>query len=94
MQIHITDINKFKPVGTALEIFDAIIETSKPGSLVFKDPPYEYEYKLKPFDILSGDSGMRETLLGRKKPAHEKERWNEEIEVFKKEFRKFSLYHE
>lgn len=94
MQIHITDINKFKPVGTALEIFDAIIETSKPGSLVFKEPPYEYEYKLKPFDILSGDSGMRESLLARKKPALEKERWSEEIEVFKREFRKFSLYDE
>jgi uncharacterized protein YbbC (DUF1343 family) len=94
MQIHITDIDKFKPVGTALEIFDAIIETSEPGSLIFKEPPYEYEYKLKPFDILSGDSGMREALLSRKNPAGEKERWQEEIEDFKEEFRKFSFYDE
>jgi uncharacterized protein YbbC (DUF1343 family) len=94
MQIHITDINKFKPVGTAFEVFDAIIETSKTDSLIFKEPPYEYEYKLKPFDILSGDSGMRETLQKRKKPAVEMERWKEEIEMFKKEFLKFSFYSE
>lgn len=94
MQIHITDINKFKPVGTALEIFDAIIETSKPGSLVFKNPPYEYEYNLMPFDILSGDSGMRETLTGRKNVSHEKERWIEEIGDFKKDFSSISFYSE
>ena len=59
IQIHITDVRLFKPVVTALEIFDAIIETSAPDSLQFKLPPYEYENTLMPFDILSGDSGMR-----------------------------------
>ena len=62
LQIHVTDPEIFYPVGTALEIFDAIIETSPPGSLKFNMPPYEYEYNLMPFDILSGDSMMR-TLL-------------------------------
>ena len=61
-QVHITDINSFKPVATTLEILDAIIETSEPDSLEFKMPPYEYEYNLMPFDILSGDSGMRKLL--------------------------------
>jgi uncharacterized protein YbbC (DUF1343 family) len=94
MQIHITDILKYKPVGTAFEILDAIIETSAPDSLKFKDPPYEYEYKLMPFDILSGDSGMREALQTRQDPAVEKERWVEEIEIFKKEFSNLSYYKE
>jgi uncharacterized protein YbbC (DUF1343 family) len=94
IQIHITDIKLFKPVGTALEIFDAIIETTKPGSLEFKIPPYEYEYKLMPFDILSGDSGMRETLTGRKSIRIEKERWLHEIEEFRNEFQKIAVYPE
>ena len=59
IQIHVTDIDLFRPVGTALEILDAIIETSGVDSLKFNLPPYEYEYNLMPFDILSGDSGMR-----------------------------------
>jgi uncharacterized protein YbbC (DUF1343 family) len=94
LQIHITDIDRFKPVSTALEIFDAIIETSLPDALKFKMPPYEYEYNLMPFDILSGDSGMRETLLFRKYIPTEIERWSSEIEDFKKEFKQIAYYQE
>jgi len=94
MQIHVTDINSFKPVATALDIFDAIIETSDPDSLRFKMPPYEYEYNLMPFDILSGDSGMRESLISRKNTAIEKERWAQEIEEFKTEFNQIAAYDE
>jgi Uncharacterized protein conserved in bacteria len=94
LQIHITDIDLFKPVCTALEIFDAIIETSKPDALRFKLPPYEYEHNLMPFDILSGDSGMRESLISRNNIKAEKERWANEIEEFRKEFQQISVYTE
>jgi len=94
LQIHITDIDRFKPVATALEIFDAIIRTTEPGSLKFKLPPYEYEYNLIPFDILSGDSGMRESLLAGNSLKVEKERWAHEIEEFRKEFGQLAVYPE
>ena len=94
MQIHIKDISHFKPVATAFEILDAIIETTEAGALSFKMPPYEYEYKLMPFDILSGDSGMRETLTGRYNIRTEKERWAYEIEEFRKELRQIAFYSE
>jgi len=94
LQIHVTDTGRYFPVGTALEIFDSIIETSEPGSMEFKSPPYEYETTLVPFDILSGDSGMRNSLISRQPVRIEKERWMHEIEEFKKEFREFSAYHE
>jgi uncharacterized protein YbbC (DUF1343 family) len=94
MQIHVTDVDTFRPVETALEIFEAIIQTSEPGSLKFKQPPYEYEYELMPFDILSGDSGMRNTLLSGSSIQAEKERWSYEIQEFSKEFDKVSLYPE
>jgi uncharacterized protein YbbC (DUF1343 family) len=94
MQIHVTDTGNFKPVETAVHIFDAIMETSAPGSLSFIAPPYEYEYKLMPFDILSGDSGIRETLINRRDIRYEKERWAQDIELFKAEFKEFSLYDE
>lgn len=94
IQIHITDIEHFKPVETAIEIFDAIIETSVDDSLKFLPPPYEYEYKLMPFDILSGDSGIRETLINRRNIRNEKQRWAHEIDKFKSEFREYSIYPE
>jgi uncharacterized protein YbbC (DUF1343 family) len=94
MQVHVTDMSLFKPVETALEIFDAIIETSVPDSLRFKMPPYEYELNLMPFDILSGDSIMRDVLVARKSLRIEKERWSHEIDEFKKEFRQIAFYPE
>jgi uncharacterized protein YbbC (DUF1343 family) len=94
LQIHITDPGKYYPVGTALEILDSIMETAEPGSLKFNPPPYEYEFNLMPFDILSGDSEMRNSLIRRQPVRLEKERWLEEIEEFKKEFREFSVYPE
>ena len=94
MQIHVTDITRFKPVVSVLELLDAIIETSEPDALKFNLPPYEYEYKLMPFDILSGDSGMRELLIARKNVKIEKERWAHEIEEFRNEFRQIKVYSE
>ncbi len=94
LQMHITDVSSFRPVETALHVFDAIIETSPSGSLKFKEPPYEYEYNQIPFDILSGDSGMRETLINRGSLKAETQRWKDEIEEFKKEFKNLSAYPE
>ncbi len=94
IQIHVTDASSFRPVATALHLFDALIKTSAPGSLKFKDPPYEYEYRLMPFDILSGDSRMREVLEKGLSLQDEIARWDESIGSFTAEFSQMALYEE
>ena len=94
IQIHVTNPATYQPVATALEIFDAIIETTGRDELKFNPPPYEYEYSLMPFDILAGDSGMRTSLQNRLPVRTEKERWQSEIEIFRAEFRQFAHYPE
>ncbi len=94
LQLHVTNTGNFEPVATAFEIFDAIIETSPEGALKFNNPPYEYEEKLMPFDILSGDSMMREALTERKGIKGEKERWKYETEIFLKDFSQMAAYEE
>jgi hypothetical protein len=47
-----------------------------------------------PFDILSGDSGMRESLISRNNIKVEKERWANEIGEFRKEFGQIAIYSE
>ncbi|MBN2861841.1 MAG: DUF1343 domain-containing protein, partial [Bacteroidales bacterium] len=94
LQIHVTDPEEYYPVGVALELFDAIIETADENTLQFTPPPYEYEQTLMPFDILSGDSLMRNTLMNRLPLRVEKERWKDEIYEFQKEFREVSVYPE
>lgn len=92
IQIHITDTKLFLPVATVMEIIDAIISTSPSGAVVFNDPPYEYEHRLMPFDILSGDDLMRKTLISGSSLELEKERWKEETEQFRNDFREVALY--
>jgi hypothetical protein len=70
------------------------MRTSREGSLKFNPPPYEYEYRLMPFDILSGDSTMREVLQKGLSLKEEVERWDNSIEEFRKEFRGIELYPE
>ena len=94
IQIHVSDPGKYYPVATALEIIDAVIGTSPPDSFRFNSPPYEYEENLMPFDILSGDSGMRKGLMNRQETRVERERWKYEIEEFLKEFSSISAYPE
>lgn len=90
--IHVINYKLFRPVETAFHIIDAIIEVSPPGSLKFLPPPYEYEYKLMPFDILSGDEGMRRTLIRRLPIKEEIARWVPGTEIFKKKFEAIMLY--
>ncbi len=94
IQMHVTDATCFRPVATALHLFDAIIKTSPAGSLTFNPPPYEYEYRLMPFDILSGDSRMREVLEKSLSLDDEISRWDASIESFNEEFRQMALYAE
>lgn len=94
IQIHVTDASLFRPVATALHLFDSIIRTSPAGSLTFNPPPYEYEHRLMPFDILSGDSRMREVLEKGLSLSEEISRWDFSIAEFKTEFLHMALYDE
>lgn len=94
IQIHVCDPSLFKPVATMIEILSLIFRTSPEGKVSFNTPPYEYEYNLLPFDILSGDSQMRIVLEQGLSLEQEKERWREEISVFKRELKNIALYRE
>ncbi|MFH1728411.1 MAG: DUF1343 domain-containing protein [Pseudomonadota bacterium] len=58
LQIHVTDRNSYKSVLTAVAIIKAIYELY-PKQFKWKEPPYEYEYKKLPFDILAGSDKLR-----------------------------------
>ncbi len=94
MQIHITNPGSFKPVYTAATILEAIIKTSPKGSFSFTTPPYEYEYELMPFDILSGNSQLRECLERGEDLENLKVLWQEGYHLFQKTFDTIAHYPE
>jgi len=90
LQIHITDYKSYEPVYTAACLFKKIEQIT--GKLRFKDPPYEYEENLIPFDILSGDNNLRNTIKDNGSLNQERERWRNDISIFDREVKDYLLY--
>jgi len=63
VQIHVTDPGSFHPVRTAVALFRAMKDRA-PDAFGWRPPPYEYEERLMPIDILWGHSGLREGIDG------------------------------
>ncbi len=61
IQIHVTDRSIFKPYLTGLGILKTIRKLY-PKDFEWKQPPYEYEYKKLPIDLLIGNQNIRKYL--------------------------------
>ncbi len=61
LQLHVTDWRKFSPYYFTLALLQVIIKLY-PDEFFWLDPPYEYEYKIMPIDILTGDPEIRKQL--------------------------------
>ncbi len=61
LQLHISDRRKFSPYYFTLALLQAIIRLY-PDKFFWLDPPYEYEYRIMPIDILTGDPEIRKQL--------------------------------
>jgi uncharacterized protein YbbC (DUF1343 family) len=93
VQIHVTDARAFRPVQTTVAIFAAIIKLYD-NQFKFKDPPYEYEYEKMPFDILTGDTTMRESLIAGESAESMRERWADEYGDWNMLFETVACYDE
>jgi len=59
--IHILDLNAYRPYHTTLALLHAVISLYG-EHFEWKQPPYEYEYKKKPIDMILGSVSLREGL--------------------------------
>lgn len=81
VQIHVTNIEDFKPYLTALALI-AAIKQLYPDNFEWKQPPYEYEYEKLPIDLLIGDQKIRKKLDSVKKINELEENWNPTLKKF------------
>jgi uncharacterized protein YbbC (DUF1343 family) len=90
-QIHVLDRRTFRAVETGVALVGAI-RGSDPGRFQWREPPYEYELRKLPIDILAGSSGLREQVDAGT-PAREIARsWEKGVAEFDKIRRRFLLY--
>jgi uncharacterized protein YbbC (DUF1343 family) len=57
-QLHVRDRGRFEPVRAAVALL-AAIRSLAPDEFAWRPPPYEYEERIMPIDILWGHDGLR-----------------------------------
>jgi uncharacterized protein YbbC (DUF1343 family) len=60
-QVHVTDRRVFPAVVTGVALIEEL-RRANPTSFAWRPPPYEYEHRLMPIDILAGDSTLRSAI--------------------------------
>jgi uncharacterized protein YbbC (DUF1343 family) len=91
VQMHVTDRRAFRPVETGLVLVEAC-RLAGPAAFAWREPPYEYEAVLSPFDILSGSARERRGLEAQTDARALAEAWAAEVETFLPVRARFLLY--
>jgi len=81
VQVHITDPLVFEPVATYTAAIGAALQ-AWPERFAWRQPPYEYETRRRPIDILAGGPQWREQVEAGASPWNMKAGWLEQLEAF------------
>lgn len=91
LQINVIDPRAYKPYYTTLAIIQEII-TAWPDQFCFIPPPYEYEFKRLPIDIITGDEEIRKGLEDGKDLDEMEAGWQEGLKGFLAKRQQYLLY--
>ena len=89
--MHVIDPHIYQPYFTSIAILKAVMETHR-GSFKWKKPPYEYEHKKKPIDLIMGDLSLRRELESGTHLSLIKEKLEADNESFVQWRRPYLLY--
>lgn len=93
VQLHVLDRDKFRPFKTGVAVLKSVCELY-PGEFRWKRPPYEYEQKKMPVDILAGTARLRENIEQGRPLVHMEDWWKKECRNFDRTVRKRYLMYE
>jgi uncharacterized protein YbbC (DUF1343 family) len=83
VQIHVSDVARFKPYLTGLGVI-ATARRQAPRGFAWRRPPYEFEHTLLPIDIVAGTDTIRKAIE-RGRPLAEIERaWTPGLMAWKR----------
>lgn len=90
-QIHITDPRSYRPYRTSLALLQTIMLLF-PNDFQYKKPPYEYEYKRLPMDLIIGDRNVRQALEQGTSIMALEQSWQNDLNDFEKLRQNVFLY--
>ena len=79
--IQVLDPRVYRPYFTSLALLKAVLEIHR-DNFEWKEPPYEYEYKKKPIDLIMGNSSIRRELESGGALSFTEKKWEKELEYF------------
>jgi uncharacterized protein YbbC (DUF1343 family) len=91
VQIHVTDRRAFRAMRVAVEML-AEFHREAPGTVLWRDPPYEYETVKPPIDILYGSDRLRRGIDAGQDPSSIMADWTRDEEAFRELRQKYLLY--
>ena len=91
VQVHVTDRARFKPFLTGLAEI-AVARRLAPRQFAWKRPPYEFEKRLLPIDILCGTDAVRKAIEGGRRLSTIEGAWRRGLDRWKRRRTKYLLY--
>lgn len=90
-QMHVSDTDRFKPYRASLSLLQAILHCHA-GQFDWKAPPYEYEHKKMPIDLILGGQQIRTQLSDMKPVTALESDWQSELDAFDDLRKAYLLY--
>ncbi len=90
-QLHVTDPQSFKPYLTSLMLLQAVLFHHR-HRFEWKAPPYEYEFKRKPIDLIIGSREIRRRIENMEDLAEIERSWEDDLTAFNEMRRAVYLY--
>ena len=79
--IHVLDPNIFRPYQSSIALMKTVMDTCM-SHFEWKKPPYEYEYKKMPIDVITGDSSVRRYLESGASLSGIIDRWSKDLDSY------------
>lgn len=90
-QIHVTDRRAFRPVATGVAVIEEL-RRADPSRFAWRPPPYEYEHRLMPIEILSGSSALRTRIEAGESAETIAASWRDDEAAFQRTRAPYLLY--
>jgi uncharacterized protein YbbC (DUF1343 family) len=90
-QLHVTDRSTFRPVETGVGLI-AAFRALDPDRFKWRDPPYEYEAKKMPIDLLAGSPVLRDQIEGGVSAGEIARSWQAPVAAFESVRERYLLY--
>jgi uncharacterized protein YbbC (DUF1343 family) len=89
--MHVVDREVFKPVISGLAVIVELVNNYR-DDFKWKIPPYEYEYERNPFDVIAGNTKLRELIEGGSNVSEIEEFWKSDLNHFETQRKKYLMY--